>query len=381
MKKLKIIFISLTCMVMAAACNAGGKYNTKDTADQSDKTPTPAVTTPAEVIVKDGSEQETVKTGGPVDTLICQDFYPLKADTEYVYEGSGNEYASFVTYVDYLDPSGGRLQTRTNNGGTETVRVLEFKDGKLYVTQTVPECYYRDNFMDTVVDGESEILLVEPLIPGTGWTLSDGRKRTITASDVWIETPIGKFQALEVTTEGEDNVIKDYYAKHTGLVKSVFTSEDFEVSSTLSRINKAVPLTRDIVLFYPDSDGNIYTEVTTLSFHTNDNTGEVLSGILKAEAPKPTYLPLLSKNTKINSLYLGEDRIVYLDLSSEFIEESNTGAGFEQLLLQSMANTLGMYYSAEEISLTIDGKPYESGHILMKKGETIKVNLDQVITE
>ncbi len=391
MKKIQIILLSLTCMAMATACNAGDKNNTKDAADQTDKAPGTSVTSPADDIKEDGSEPEDTKTdgtdseetkdGGPVDLLGSQDFYPLKADTEYVYEGSGNEYASFTTYVDYLDPTGGRLQTRTNNGGTETVRVLEFKDGKLYITRIVNESYYRDNLLDSETEGEAEILLMEPLVPGTGWTLPDGRKRTITAADVLIDTPTGKYQALEVTTEGEDSTTKDYYAKNTGLVKSVFTSGDLEVSSTLSSINKDVPLTRDIIVYYPDSDGNIYTESKSISFRTNDITREVLSEALKAEVPKPSHLPLLSKNANINSLYLGEDRIVYLDLSSEFIKESNTGAGFEQLLLQSIANTFGMYYSAEEIYLTIDGKPYESGHILLKKGETIKVNLDQVITE
>lgn len=253
MKKLIIFLISLTCMAMAAACNAGDKAN--EAADQSDKTPGPSVTSPADDIKEDGAELDDTKTdgqnveetkdGGPVDLLVSQDFYPLKADTEYVYEGSGNEYASFTVYVDYLDQATGRLQTRTNNGGTETVRVLEFKDGKLSVIRIENEAYYRDNLLDTETEGETEILLMEPLIPGTEWTLPDGRKRTITAVDVPIDTPTGKYRALEVTTEGEDSITKDYYAKDTGLVKSIFNSNDLEVSSTLSKINKNVPLTRE----------------------------------------------------------------------------------------------------------------------------------------
>lgn len=371
MKKIVIVFSLLTCSVFLTACGKGSN-NSIDKRDQGSTAPDPSVTIAATEADKALGE----KTGGLEDTLICKDFYPLKADTEYVYEGSGNEYASFITYVDYMDPESGKLQTRTNNGGTEVVKVLEYKDGKLYITRTVHECYYRDNLLELSGEEESEILLVEPLIPGTSWTLSDGRKRFISASDVLIETPIGNYTTIEVTTESEDSVVKDYYARGTGLVKTLFLSGDYEVSSILSEIRKEVPNSRDILIYYPDSDGSIYPEPVTLSFYTNDITREVISEALKAEASKSTSLPLLSKNTVIHSLYLGKDGIVYLDLSSEFIEEMNAGAGFEQMVLQSITNTLGMYYGAEELYLTIDSKPYESGHISMKKGETLKVNME-----
>lgn len=380
MKRIFLLLSILTSLVMLTACGKGAN-NPIVNKDQTSTTPEPSITIAEDKADKDQEDTETEKTGGLEDTLIGKDFYPLKADTEYVYEGSGNEYASFTTYVDYIDSEKDKLQTRTNNGGTETVKVLEYKDGKLYITKTVHECYYRDNFLEQSKDEESEILLMEPLIPGTSWTLSDGRKRFISASDVMIDTPTGKYNAIEVTTESEDSVIKDYYAKNVGLVKTLFLYGDYEVSSILSDIRKNVPHNRDIMIYYPDSDGNIYPEPVTLSFYTNDITREVISEALKAEAPKPSYLPLISSNTVIHSLYLGKDGIVYLDLSSDFIKDMNAGAGFEQMILQSITNTLGMYYGVEELYLTLDSKPYESGHISMKKGETLKVNMEQVITE
>jgi hypothetical protein len=316
------------------------------------------------------------------DTLIIQDFYPLKADTEYIYEGTGNEYASYTMYVDFLDNEAEKLQTRTNNGGTETVRVLEFKNGKLYVNYTVNECYYRDNFMDkSVKEAEAEVLLMEPLIVGTQWTLPDGRKRYISGYDVEVKTPSGNYKALEVTTEQEDGKTKDYYARGTGLVKTVFQSGKLEVSSALSKMNKATPFTRIMDAYYPDSDGKLYLAQLSLSFHTGGITREIINKALQADAPKTSYLPLISKNTKINSLYLGLDGIVYVDFSPELVNEMNAGAGYELLILQGLTNTFGMYYGAGEVYLTIDGKPYESGHVLMKQGETMKVNMDNVIVK
>jgi spore germination protein GerM len=56
----------------------------------------------------------------------------------------------------------------------------------------------------------------------------------------------------------------------------------------------------------------------------------------------------------------------------------NAGAAYESLILQSITNTLGNFYGVDEVYIMVEGKPYESGHILLKKGETLKVNMDLV---
>lgn len=53
--------------------------------------------------------------------FTIKDYFPLKENTNYVYEGKGNEYASYNVVVDYIN--GNRIQLRTNNGGTELVQV------------------------------------------------------------------------------------------------------------------------------------------------------------------------------------------------------------------------------------------------------------------
>jgi spore germination protein GerM len=379
MKKLLLVFSVSVFLITLSACSKNSAKNDQDF------TPTAAPTTTATEDTKEdvtGSVVTETPTGGLEDTLTVGDFYPLKADTEYVYEGTGNEFASFTMNVDFLDTVAGKLQTRTNNGGTETVRVLEMKDGKLVVNYTVDECYYRENFMDKAVpEKESEVLLMEPLIVGTSWTLPNGRRRYISGYDIVVQTPSGKYKALEVTTEDESSQTKDYYAKGTGLVKTVFQSEGIEMSSALSKINQNTPFSRELEVYYPDADGKIYAARLPLTFHTGDVTREVINEVLKADVPKASYLPLISKNTRIYSLYLGVDGIVYVDFSKELVTEMNAGAGYELLILQGLTNTFGMYYGAGEVYLTIDGKPYESGHVLMKKGETMKVNMDNVITK
>ena len=372
MKKNILYASMIMLLVLLSGCNKN-KQNTEEITGALTPTVQPMITTPVE-------DNKAVKP------LTISDYYPLLADTEYVYEGQGNEYAAYNRVTDFLDAEKKRIQTRTNNGGMETVSVMEIKDGKLSVIAAVNESYSREDIMtDAVAGTDAEVLLMEPLVQGTEWTLQNGSKRYISATEVEVETPSGNYKAIEVTTDstdstdGSDGITKDYYAPQVGLVKSVFSSGDMEVTSSLREIKTNAPFTQAIDIFYPDADEKIYVEPLTLTFRTGEKTRTVLQDAICKEAAKASYLPLASIKTKINSLYLGEDGIVHVDFSPELVSDMNAGSGYEVLILQSITNTLGNYYGVEEVLITMEGKPYESGHILMKEGETFKVNMDNVV--
>ncbi|MDP4106536.1 MAG: hypothetical protein Q8935_16485, partial [Bacillota bacterium] len=115
-----------------------------------------------------------------------EDFFPLKQNTHYVYEGTGNEFASYDVYNDYI--SGEKVQQRLNNGGTTKVNVVELTSGKLSKVYTRGEAYYRENLLNQKSDN-IEVLLMEPLKKGTTWKLNDGSTRSITNSGVEVTTP------------------------------------------------------------------------------------------------------------------------------------------------------------------------------------------------
>lgn len=380
MKKLVLLCGMVLLLILLVGCKKDDQNNNQNNEGNTAViTPTtvPIVTLPAEItpIV-----DPTTTENNNEELQSIKDYYPIQPDTEYIYEGAGNEYAAYVRYLDFMDLEANRLQTRTDNGGSVTVRVLEIKDGKLSIITTVNECYYRDNFMEaTTPEEKAEVLLMEPLVKGTQWLLPDGQKRYISDTAMQIVTPLGSYKALEVTTEGNDSLTKDYYAYGIGLVKTIFISGDMEVASLLSEIHPAKAYTQVLDVNYPDTDEKIYVEPITLTFHTGDDTKTIIEETLKKQAKKDTYLPLASTNTKVNSLYLDKDGIVQVDFSPEFVNEMNAGAGYELLILQSITNTLGNYYGARAVSITLEGKPYESGHVLMKKGETFKVNMKAVV--
>ena len=323
--------------------------------------------------------EEKKSISNPLKTnqvFTINDYYPFKENVKYIYEGKGNEYASYNVYVDYTNEN--RIQIRSNNGGSETVKVLENKDGKLAMLLSIGECYYRENLTQSAsVNGE--IILKEPLTKGTTWVLADNRKRYISNVNVEVTTPSGNYKALEITTVGKDYNIVDHYAPNVGLVKTVFKSNGIEVSSSLKKIEKNVPLIQTVRFYYPNVNQNkLYSVEKQLSFNTNDITKIVFEKAFK-DIPKRDLDKVLSPKVKIKSLYLNKDKMVYADFSKELVSEMNAGSSYESMILQSITNTLGSYYGVDKVYITIEGSPYTSGHFFMKKGESFKVNLKNSI--
>lgn len=304
------------------------------------------------------------------------DFYPFKENVSYVYEGKGMEYASFTINVDYIKDN--RIQIRKNNGGTETVSVIEKKDGELLTILSKNECYYRENFLSKI-ENQSNILIKEPIVKGTSWILPDGRKRSISNVDMEVITNAGNFKAIEVTTVESNGTTVDYYGINVGLIKTIYKTGDTEVSSSLSKIEKDSPLVQNVRFYYPDIDKDkLYYTNKNLSFKTNDITKIFFENEFK-KSPNENLGKLLGPNVKINSLYLNDDGSVYMDFSENFVEEMNAGSGYENMILQSITNTIGNYYGVDRVYITIAGNPYSSGHILKEKGEYFKVNISNSV--
>ena len=301
----------------------------------------------------------------PVSETVA-DYYPIRENVEIVYEGIGIEYAAYNVYIDYTSKN--KIQERKNNSGTETVKVIEVANGKVTCIYSQDEAYYRENFLEKESNVQ-DVLLMEPLVVGTTWTAGNGAVRTITGVSVNVETPSGNYSTISVETVNEYGKITDYYAKDIGLVKTVSAGKDYEVSSSLSEIKQDASFEQTISFYYPNiNDSKYYYKNKTVSFNTNDVTRIVL-----AEAYKEPFDgqpgSVFSRNTRINSLYLNKDGMVYIDLSKEFILEMNAGSGYEAMILKCVANTFGSYYSQSKVILTVDNALYSSGHFEFEKGE------------
>ena len=56
----------------------------------------------------------------------------------------------------------------------------------------------------------------------------------------------------------------------------------------------------------------------------------------------------------------------------------NAGGGLESAILKCITNTLGDYYNVDKVSITLNGKSYASGHIILNENETLKVDYNGI---
>ena len=300
--------------------------------------------------------------------LNLEDYILPIDNARYNYEGTGMEYAQYSAWADYRYDDA--LQIRTDNGGTVMASVYRFDGEKLIRTFSQGETYHREDLTQRE-NNSQDVILMKPLAEGTSWILEDGSKRTITGMDMDVETPSGSYKAIEVTTEYKDSKTFDYYVKGTGLVKSVFSGDDYEVISALESIESDFRLTQDVKLYYPDAQENIISVDAQLEFGTNDSAEKVLVQSYRDSVPSDA-LTVFAESAEINSVYFDQETsTARIDLSRSFITEMNAGSYYESLILQSLADTLRSYGNSEKISVTVDGGAYESGHMLLEKEDYI----------
>lgn len=87
----------------------------------------------------------------------------------------------------------------------------------------------------------------------------------------------------------------------------------------------------------------------------------------------------LSKEALIKSAKLDKSKdLLTVNFGSVFLN-SSIGSGIESDTIKSFVNTLGYAFGVSNVYITVDGKPYSSGHILMEEGVPFKVSYDNCI--
>ena len=99
----------------------------------------------------------------------------------------------------------------------------------------------------------------------------------------------------------------------------------------------------------------------------------------KKETPEQVFeslqnLGVIPKDAKMNSFDITEADGVetgVLDVSIVFVN-SNLGSCAESLMLDAVAQTFIENFDIEQLQITVDGGDYESGHIVLGKGDYLK---------
>lgn len=308
--------------------------------------------------------------------LSVSSYYPFTQNTVFEYAGFGNEYAEQIIYFEFIKDN--RAQIKIMNPGTNMVKVVENKDGVLNEVFLEGEFYHIENMLNTKGENNN-VLLKEPLEIGNSWSTPEGYKREITGLDIEVETPYKTYKALEVTTSfGDGRVQKNYYAKNIGFIGSIYKDGDYEVKTLLKAV-KSQPLTMDIIAYYP-----LYSDIKTvyvnrkINFSTNESMEKLLEDILKNPSNNK-LLPVIPPKTVINSIHLDRGSwTLKVDFSKELLTDMNAGSSMENEMLKSIINTLGKFYDTDMVYITVEGRPYESGHIELREGENFQVDVEGI---
>lgn len=305
------------------------------------------------------------------------DYYPFLENTMLSYAGQGNEYASQDVYFEFI--RGNRAQIKVMNPGTNILRVLEFNDGILSEIYHEGEFYYIEDLLD-IKAKKQDIILKEPIEVGNTWASQDGYEKTITSLDAQIDTPYDSFEALEVTTDfGDHRIQRDYFVKGIGFVGRVYKDGDMEVKTLLDDIRQR-SMSQEILVFYPLKDNSMEVGFVrdSLDFTTNADIEKILESKLKSPPDERLGLSL-PPSAIINSTHLDKSSwVAKVDFNESFIRDLNVGSSYEAAVVTSIVNTIGKFYDTEEVYISMDGRPYESGHITIQEGETFKVDMDNV---
>lgn len=304
------------------------------------------------------------------------DYYPFLKNTILEYKGEGIEYAEQTVYYEFIEEN--KAQQKVMNSGTNLIRILENDDGALTEVYVEGEFYHIENMLNAKKD-KTNIILKEPLDVGNTWLSKDGNKKEITGLDINIETPYKSFKALEVTTDlGEGNIQKDYFVKDIGLVAKIFNFGDHQVKTLLKSMREQ-PLEQKLLVYYP-----MYSEVNTsyiedkISFYTNQSIEKLIENKLK-NPPSDKLIAPLPKETVINSIHFDRSSwVLNVDISEGFLTELNAGSTLEYEVIRSIVNTFGKFYDTDKVYISLNGKPYESGHMAINEEEYFKVNTEGI---
>ena len=303
----------------------------------------------------------------------------MQGNVHLVYDGSGNEFAPYELYVDYI--GSGSIQYRYISDAAIMSTVYINEDGMLKKVCQSDNEFMRTNLLD---ERTMEVILLKaPITLGESWDAGNGTTRTVTAVDTSITVPYGTFDAVEVTAEGNGATIKEYYAPGAGLIRTdsyAAGSDLLAIRTQLAEVEFNVPYTWYLTLYYPDfqTDGPVYVE-QTIDLYTNDNPGTVIGEAGKSTPDSSALTPLVPSDADIlGSYYDADTGVVTVDLSSNFISEMNVGALYEGMFLTCLANTFGRAYNTDLISVTVDGGAYESGHFYFGPGDYVATDFVNV---
>lgn len=302
---------------------------------------------PTDVVLEEDLTDLPQKPSISLDTYL-----PIVKDNIWHYENKKDDH-SLTSWIEFIDQD--VMQMRFSNGKEDFVKVYIAEEEAIYEVAQVENVSIKENY--TTLRQYKNIVLKLPLMVENSWTLSDGATRTITKVGKEYETPIGLQKGIEITTTHEDYKIKEVYAEKVGLIQVDYTDDKKTQSFKLTEFENNTARQEQVTLYIPKKNSGALKQIQqTVSIMTNEEARHFLTDLLNKVIGKE-YITTISNGAVIDKLFLDDEGCLHVEMSEAFMDPLyNTQE--QKGVVMSLAKTLGKYYDAEYVMLTIQGELY-----------------------
>lgn len=318
--------------------------------------------TETETINENSESEETEEQSSEVVGTI-DEYFVFETNMLYGYTSERGEEYDYSIFNLYSDETKVQRVISANFSQVPVEEVLEYKDGTLfYVNGT-----QRGTMFNNLLDEENIYELVvmkEPLQIGTTWQSSEDSASIVTDVESLIETPVGSFSCIEITTNYSDGTFeKTYYAKDVGLVKTISTSSDgTEMIHSLSVFEENVEsITINLPAFYYNAE----TEQNELIYMPMEISPEMdmvknIENALKEGEEGELYSVLYGAT--INYIEIDDNSsTVHIDVDN--YDFNNAGVTAEEEMIYGLVESLAAFFAKENVQITVNGGTDYLGHM------------------
>ena len=151
--------------------------------------------------------------------LTAQDYFPKEPMVKEFSGGFENE--GFSRNYDLFKEN--KVQVKQEDCAVDVVFIYELSDEEVvqvYNKEIVG--HFEEDYISNFQPNANNVIIKTPIKKGTKWSTDNGGEYAITDVNVKIETPLGKYNTIEITYTLGDFKSVSYYAKDIGLVKRVY---------------------------------------------------------------------------------------------------------------------------------------------------------------
>lgn len=361
----KMLMIALATSILGACTDnvdEEGAINQEEPSETEPSEPEPA---------DEGNEEDLadeLEDSGVSQNVV--DYFPIVEDRLLSYTEDGGD-TSVHWYPQFID--GDQVQYHINGVNTQMTTVYSVTGDQIEETFKRENTTFRDNFIETGIQGNEEglnILLQAPIEVGHSWDNPSGETSEITAIDAVITTEAGEeHEAIEVvrTNDAGEEVIQ-YFAEGVGLIQ---TDAEEGATLTLTSIEEGVPEPDHVlpVYTYQIADGDqieddvLIRHEVEVELYTNDPIRLAMMDVLSQEDDEMVGGRPTMEEGEINFMYMTDEGIPHVDFSDPITQDYVGGSSSEHLHNALLIDMVADYYGTNEIIFTVEEEEWFGSHL------------------